>query len=266
VTRSSPDWLTFDAQASRGFCLKHKLPETTVIDFIDLWDSTMSLPYRHVRSRLKEQSLACFKAVRDAEVLDLESFQTRFRGGLNDEDLIVFVDDDDWLSPQLFSTLRRNPHLGDGVLWGSLFLGFLASDTPVEKAHSPVLQKRGFSDTIYTNNYAISGRAMRRFELGDVLEHADAQRLFHSGRWNPVRSGEYLSLANKHPCCTVAAHYNMLSPKFVDAPVTAIHQFVAQLAAVRLDDQTGWIDELLRRFRALMAAAIREQPELSDAA
>jgi hypothetical protein len=44
--RASPDWRSFDVESSRAFCLGVVVPETTVIDFLAIWDATLKVDYR----------------------------------------------------------------------------------------------------------------------------------------------------------------------------------------------------------------------------
>ena len=46
VVRHSPDWLSFDPETSRAFCIKLNLPETLIIDFIAVWDAEVAVDYR----------------------------------------------------------------------------------------------------------------------------------------------------------------------------------------------------------------------------
>src|SRR5258708_38655874 len=39
VVRHSPDWLSFDPEASRAYCLSNRMPETLIVDFMAIWDA-----------------------------------------------------------------------------------------------------------------------------------------------------------------------------------------------------------------------------------
>src|SRR6516225_6315357 len=78
VIRHSPDWLSFDSEASRAFCVKCNLPEALIIDFMALWDAAVAVDYRQFRFRVKEiaqqalVSVACAQIIGDADFRELE--------------------------------------------------------------------------------------------------------------------------------------------------------------------------------------------------
>jgi hypothetical protein len=49
VIRHSPDWLSFDLEASRAFCISVGAPETLIIGFVAVWDAMVGLDYRRSR-------------------------------------------------------------------------------------------------------------------------------------------------------------------------------------------------------------------------
>src|SRR5579885_1320342 len=103
VLRESPNWLAYNEQQSREFCRRFALPEDTILEFISIWDAAFDVGYRRFRHVLKEISLANFRRVRDSIFLEHADFRA---GSSKPDDLVVFVDDDDWLAPDLFVDLR----------------------------------------------------------------------------------------------------------------------------------------------------------------
>jgi len=71
VVQASPDWHSFDVELSRNFCRRVSLPETTVVDFVDLWDRTLQVGYRDFRFRTKEIAGSTLAAVANARVVSL---------------------------------------------------------------------------------------------------------------------------------------------------------------------------------------------------
>ena len=123
VVRASPDWRSFDVELSRSFCRRVGLPETTIVDFVDLWDRTLRVRYRDFRFCAKEIAGSTLAAVANAQVVSHENFRAM---SLEADDRIAFIDDDDWYAPNLFD-LATNDH---GARWGSIRLGQLFSPIP----------------------------------------------------------------------------------------------------------------------------------------
>lgn len=251
VLRNSPDWLYFDREDSREFCRKRGLSETLIIDFIQIWDSEMSVRYLNFRHQMKLISIGNYKSVNEGVFLNKSEFEFT---ELKPDDLIVFVDDDDWLSPDLFRCLRGLYDVYDGVKWGSIRLGVDFSSS-VDARSDKVLYLRKIDRLIYTNNYAVTGQAINRLGHDALFEHGDAQSEFDGGRYRATTIPEYLSVANKHPCCTMAARFFLGSESFVADPRAAVLRFSRALADVRLAPEMNW-----------MAAPIHALAELVDSA
>ena len=107
VVRHSPDWLSFDPEASRAFCVKCNLPEALIIDFMALWDAAVAVDYRQFRFRVKEIAQQNLASVEHAQIIsDADLRAMALAGKVACDALVVFVDDDDWLAPHLFARLR----------------------------------------------------------------------------------------------------------------------------------------------------------------
>jgi len=174
VLRNSPTWLSYTDQQSRDFCARFALPENTILDFISIWDAALDVDYRHFRKVMKETALANFAKVHGSIFLAHEAFRTI---APDPDDLIVFVDDDDWLAPDLFIRLRDVPGSHDGMKWGSIRVGPVFSPSPQTQPQG-VLYPRPIDQVLYTNNYAVTGRALLRAGVEQLFEHRDAQRQF----------------------------------------------------------------------------------------
>jgi hypothetical protein len=252
VLRASPDWLRFDLDESREFCGSRGMPEDLVVRYADRWQRTFGQDYREFRHEMKEIALASIAACRNC----------RFLTGRDqlkepaDEDLIVFMDDDDWLAPHLFEILRAGHTPHDGFLWGSIFLGKFLVDRPGLPVGSPALHLRALDDAVNTNNYAVTGRSLKRLTVPKVFEHRHAQRQLNAGDFAPQRISHYLSCANKHPCCTMWPLRNLQVPNFLDRLRETVSDYESALRAIEVSPDIRWIDPYLRQLRAVVAKCL----------
>jgi hypothetical protein len=242
VLRDSPDWLSYNDQQSRDFCARFALPANTLIDFISIWDAALDVDYRSFRHILKDATLANFKQVHGSIFLEHADFRAI---APEPDDLVVFVDDDDWLAPDLFIRLRNASDSHDGAKWGSIRVGPVFSHSPETQTHG-VFHARPIDRILYTNNYAVTGRSLMRLGVEQLFGHRDAQRQFDSGAYGPNTVPHYLSAANKHPCSTMAALFFLsFEPFRRDA-----------LAQSSFEPNTPWIAEPVRKLRSLVEAAV----------
>lgn len=246
IMRASPDWLNFDIQETRAFCRRLGQREDLIIEFDDHWRQTFAITYRELRHEMKMITLASIAATRHCQL-----------GGMSelidpaDDDLFVFMDDDDWTAPHLFDVLRSRPVPKDGWLWGSIFLGsFLVDvpgteDAPGRAAGTPALQKRPLHDFLYTNNYAITGRCVKRLGPHALFDHMDGQQALRAGQFAPLKIASHLSCANKHPWSTMAILSNSRSPGFLDRLHPMLVGYAHAINSIELDDDTRWIGPYL---------------------
>lgn len=254
VLRQSPDWLSFDPEDSRPFCLQSGVPETTVIDFITIWDASLPIGYREFRHALKAIALKNFAAVKGACLIDFQTLEERL---LPEDARVTFVDDDDWFAPNLFERLLEK-RSGDGFKWGSAALGFV-SRALHEQRVGGLLTMRKIDTRIYTNNYVVSGQCLARLGSDVLFQHYSAQQALTEHRFLPVTINEYLSCTNKHPASTMAAQFFLTSEDFRRDPRAEIERFAQRIAAVTLTEAEGigWIGPALEEFKSLIAEAIR---------
>lgn len=252
VLRDSPNWLSYNDQQSREFCARFALPEGTIIDFISIWDAALDVDYRHFRHLMKDTALANFRQVNGSIFLEHSDF---FAISLEPDDLVVFVDDDDWLAPNLFKCLRDESDNNDGAKWGSIRVGPVFSHLPQTQTHG-IFYARPIDQIIYTNNYALTGRVLARIGLENLFEHRDAQKQFDVGAYRPKTVPQYLSVANKHPCSTMAALFLMGFEPFRRDPRAEISRFADALAQLPPEPNTKWTAEPVRRLLSLVESAV----------
>jgi hypothetical protein len=250
ILRASPDWNTFDLECSRGFLKSLRLPEELVIEFAALWDKHFKVDYRGVRAQLKTLALQTYGEVRQASLLRHEKWD----GAGRSDGRVAFVDDDDWMSPGLFESLPATTSGEDGARWGSLRVGRIFA--PNGSAEPPI-QRRPLDRIVYTNNYAVTARALARIGRAALFEHDAAQESFDRADFTLVASEKYLSCAVKHPCCTMSANYLMSLDGFRSDPRRKMSAFMESIDAVPLDGIEDWLRKPFAQFRRVMTDAVR---------
>ena len=249
VLRASPDWATFDLESSRAFLRRLRLPDYLVVDFAALWDRHFRVDYRSLRARLKALALQTFSDVRQASLLRHEDWD----GCGPDGGWLAFVDDDDWMAPTLFESLPATASTGDGVRWGSLRLGRVFAPD----GYAPlIIQQRPLDRIVYTNNYAVSARALSGLGRAAFFEHDAAQASFDRPDFKVTASSEYLSCAVKHPCCTMSINYLMKLADFRADPRRELATFMDALQAMPLDGAPEWMARPFTQFRDIMIDAV----------
>lgn len=249
VLRASPDWLDFDLEKTRPFLASFGLPESLIIDFDQLWRRHFRGDYRSIRAQLKTLALQTYANVGRASLVSHEDWQEEPGIG----GWVAFVDDDDWMSPALFESLPEPGAADDGVRWGSLRLGRLFAENGYDK---PIIQARPFDRIVYTNNYAVTARALNRFGRRSLFEHDAAQVTFDRPDFTKGTADRYLSCAVKHPCCTMSVSYLMQHDEFRRDPRREMVRFMEALEEFSIDQLEGWMRPLFQEFREIMAGAV----------
>jgi hypothetical protein len=252
ILRASPDWNTFDIERSRVFLRSLRLPEDLVIEFAALWEKHFKMDYRSVRAQLKTLALQTYGEVRQASLLRHEEWDGKGQPGGR----VAFVDDDDWMSPSLFESLPATTSGEDGVRWGSLRLGRIFA--PHGYAEPPI-QRRPLDRIVYTNNYAVTARALARLGRVALFEHDAAQKSFDQPDFTLITSEEYLSCAVKHPCCTMSARYLMSLEDFRSDPRREMSMFMETIYAIPMDSLEEWQRKPFAQFRQVMTDAVRSR-------
>jgi hypothetical protein len=249
VLRASPDWINFNIEDSRAFLRSFALPETLIIEFAGLWSRHFKVDYRAVRAQLKQLALQTYIDVRQASLVRHEEWD----GKVAADGRVAFVDDDDWMSPGLFEDL---PAIGgeDGVRWGSLRVGRVFGPNGYA---GPIVQRRSLDRIVYTNNYAVTARALDRLGRAAFFGHDAAQLAFDQPEFALTTTEKYLSCAVKHPCCTMSVSYLMSLESFRSDPRREISNFMDSLDAIHLDEIEQWLREPFKRFREVLTDATR---------
>jgi hypothetical protein len=250
ILRASPNWIDFNIENSRYFLRSLALPENLIIEFAALWSRHFKVDYRSVRAQLKTLALQTYNDVRGTLLVHHEDWDGKGLPGGR----VAFVDDDDWMSPNLFEALPPVTPVEDGVRWGSLRLGRVFAANGYAE---PIIQRRPLNRVVYTNNYAATSRGLHRLGRAAFFGHDAAQNAFDHSEFMLTTSEEYLSCAVKHPCCTMSANYLMSLESFRTDPCREMSDFMESLDAMGLEDVEEWLRKPFSRFREIMADALR---------
>jgi hypothetical protein len=243
VVRNSPDWLNFNLESSRGMMKRINLPETLIIDYAAIWDRVLPVSFREFRHELKQMSFRNFHTVENAVILSIANILD-----FAELDRIVFTDDDDWFDPLLF----RHEANEAGLKWKSIRLGLGFS-----RAETEVLTFRNDEQTIFTNNYLITGRSLHANGLDSLLEHYNASATFEAGKYKPLRSSVYLSCANKSLASVVAAMHLMTKDDFVGRPELTFEAYRQAIANVQVPFEYPWLKSILTEYQALVSTTFK---------
>jgi len=255
AVRHSPDWLALTEDDTRRFLRRHGIDENLLVDFIALWDRALKVDYRTFRHEIAALSRASFSAVRGAEVMSHVALRATTPAK---DDLVVFVDDDDWLAPSLFEELAAAcPRPLNGIWWGSILVGPQLT-TYEASQYDPIIELRPLERVIYTNNYAVTGRALNWHGYGRLFEHYHADRRFGKFWWPPKKVPKYLSAASKHPCSTVSVQFFMAQPQFRADPRRHVARFAEQLAEAQIPAGYDWLKAPVGQVEALVRRALGE--------
>lgn len=253
LVRQSPDWSGDPARLlddSRAFCRLIGRPEELIVEAVRLWDATFDVPFFAVRAEMKRIAQDNLRRVRHAVACDRASFDPE---RVDASALYLFIDDDDWLHPQLPARVRphRSP-TADGYRFGSIKFG-----DPIEL--------RALDDTCYTNNYAVAGGYLRSEEhLARVEQHWSADAWFRHPEFTAVNVPLHLTATNKHPCSTLVLEECLKQERSGEALMRMLHGYLHALEA-SLPPQAAWIAPYARRVRQFFRPLLRS-PAAMDVA
>jgi hypothetical protein len=118
----------------------------------EMWNATFTMPYHLFRVRLKHIAMDSFRRVEGAVVSEMSQ--------VPEGDVIVPIDDDDWLAPDLATSIGPHLHAGTTlVVWKSHVLERRSWIRRVRHWTGQALRRP--DRTCRTNNYAVRWRRDR---------------------------------------------------------------------------------------------------------
>jgi len=261
IMRQSPQWRAFDLDNTRRFLAKINWPEDMIIEFASAWNASFSVSFLEFRARVKEISIDNFLSIDDSVLVFLSQHQgdsalKALEDAIPEDAIVLFSDDDDWFHPQIFRRIQ-NRIWADGCYWDHLFTGLIEVEIPAQNLRNVTLLRRKGEPMLFTNNYALTGAAVRRLGLKQVAEHYDTQTAIRE-QWlkiDPVEA--YLSAANKHPCSSTAIYHNRTDPSIYRDLRTHIVRYYHTLKSIELDADSLWLKPSLDQMIALVGLVLR---------
>lgn len=255
VLRQSPNWGEMSDEAFRAqseeFCRLIGRPHDQVYRTATLWNDTFAVDFLTMRQRIKEISLNNFRSVQGAT---LQTVAAESGGGAADGVAYIFVDDDDWLHPDLAEMLvaprREAFRFGcPAIVWTSGAFGVPGQ---------PVFHRRVNDGTCYTNNYAvIPGLITNKVGWVDrVCQHFDAERTLQES--GAIRHHELCSIANKHPLSTMRLESLLKAGFSGEILRRGVEQFVERCEQIDhfLDGDVQWARPMMLEMRKLFGALL----------
>ena len=247
VLRQSPDWRNTPhatlLEGSRAFCRTvgraAGIGENFISDVVAVWDRTFRASFFEVRARMKDiaqMNLSAVPAIR--------SPVAAVTAPADAAELYVFIDDDDWLRPDLLQALRSCGGTdADGIVFGNILC--------VSR-----VELRPLDDVCYTNNYAVSGDFLLRHpaDFAPLVQHWDAHAIFHRRDFRRVQAPVYLSATNKHPASTMKLKDGLEHAELSGATLRRLVQrYVDESATAVLPPEAEWVAPHVRQVREVFA-------------
>lgn len=251
--RQSPDWRGTPRarliEDSRAFCrmiaAPTGLPENFIADIVEIWDRTFPLPFFEVRAALKDIAQANLRAVENSRQVLAGEWTA---SDANKTRLILFIDDDDWLHPRIWSLLA--PQISsrhDGYIFGNVLC-------------TAAVELREIADGCYTNNYAVAAEYLQRQPqaFAALEQHWDANRVFHDAAFRFAIPKLYLSATNKHPASTMKLKDGLHGQSLSAALLTQlVERYVDESSSAAVPAQAQWIAPFRGQTRALFATLLK---------
>lgn len=246
VQRQTLDWQTITPEQfqplSAAFCRLWGKPENYVFRLMQLWDSTFALGYFATRARLK--------AIAEANIGSTAGVcfapYAAYRNIPDQYGFYIFMDDDDWVSPELARVLcAQSPNTQAALLWRAANVGSPQQEYPVFVW--------GLNGRCMTNNYAISSVWLDHLrKLDGVVQHATAAETLASFD-NVLQLDAALTASNKSPCSSVSLDRGLQGDLSSSKLAQLVDDYVQRMNNVPESDtwMVPWIRPLVEETVAL---------------
>lgn len=220
VERQSPDWgsQTFNSKVAsaliarrlRGGTPQEEAFGSQTLALHDLWARCFTVSFAVCRLFLKEIAHETWQKVNDCNgIFSEQQHGTVSASVLGGSGLVLFTDDDDWYSPNVFERIAEanvssNVHC---ILWNRVRFNGNISNTPIVPTDQ-------FPLWAYTNNYAVRTNVFAAgSSVGSVMHHGLANRMVEQQTWEIcILPHAGLSVTNKSPCSWNSLNQAATSP------------------------------------------------------
>jgi len=248
ILRQTPDWknITYSdfIKQSQEFCLTIGRPINQVKDTVDLWNDTFGTSFFEARQRMKEISMANFSSVKhsflldDPNLLDLKD---------DDNSIVLFIDDDDWINPSIIQHISRYMEKQDGFIWGSAVYGGISGEA---------LELRELDDCCYTNNYAVTIKCLRKIGVERCYQHFFANETFKG--INVRKIDKYLTITNKHPCSTLFLEDSLKNNFSSHSLIMAVEGYNKKMSTLKYNKmkrkKLGWANKQILQTKGFFSS------------
>ena len=214
---------------------------------LHFWNENTKVPFWEIRGQMKTVAHRTWHEVLGVDEILLEAdFDSLVDDTFEPNDVVLFVDDDDWIAPDVFKQLER--HVGDndqGVVWGRVRFDGDWQWTDLT----------GAEFTVYTNNYVVRARSIGGQKLSFAMQHGTVEELFRQHQWWPVLAEMWgITVTNKSPCCWNYLHQSVMHSD----PVAEFHSRVQRYLqpSERLDPRVRWAKDATEAAREVIRSAL----------
>lgn len=255
VQRQTLDWSSMTEEKfrplSEDFCRLWGKPADYVFRLMQLWNKTFSVDYFHARAELKAIALRNVQ-VSDAVFIPYQNYKN-----IPDQNgFYVFLDDDDWVAPDIAAVLAaESPEGNAALLWRTISVGSPQQEHPVFIW--------GLNGRCMTNNYAVSGVWLDHLKkVEQVVQHSVAERTL-AFLPNIKQLDVAVSASNKSPCSSVSLERGLQGDLSSENLARLVDEYLKKMA-MRTPEHlwmgawaAPWIEETVAFFQAVNVSRIR---------
>lgn len=254
VERQTVDWLALDDAAfyaqSVAFCRLWGKPDDFIWRLQQLWDATFGVSYCQTRAALKDLAHANWQSAIGLQIIPFQHYHNVPRAV---DGWYFFVDDDDWVSPEVASLLKQAVVDADAVLWRATNIG------------SPQQQDTvftwGLNGRVMTNNYAVRGQWLWQEEnrFTDVVQHHNAYHCLNAMQVPQLDLA--LTASNKSPISSVSLERGLQGEFTQEKLIALIAAYCDKMAEIDPNScwmtpwLTSWLDKTKQLFDRVLASA-----------
>lgn len=258
VQRQSPDWSAITSVEQSVANLEKRLFDPTsdsgrekleyTKSLLRFWNEHTQIPFWEARGRLKAVAHQTWQKVLGVDGIILEGdFDAKVGEQFESDDVVLFVDDDDWIAPDVFKQLERHVAGSDqGVVWGRVRFD----------GEWQWLDVTGTELVVYTNNYAVRTGSIANRKLAPAMQHGTLDLAYRQQQWQPELAQIWgVTVTNKSPCSWNYLHQSMMRPDPLAEFQARLHRYVNK-ASEPLDKRVRWAKDATEAAQSVIRAAM----------
>ena len=263
VERQSPDWgsQTFNSKEAsaliarrlRGGTPQEEAFGSQTLALHDLWARCFTVSFAACRLFLKEIAHETWQKVNDCNgIFSEQQHEIVSASVLGGSGWVLFTDDDDWYSPNVFKRIAeaKAPSDANCILWNRVrFNGIISTN--------PIVPTDQFPLWAYTNNYAVRANLYAAGEsVSAVMQHGLANRMVEQKTWKIcILPHAGLSVTNKSPCSWNSLNQAATSPEPAKHLVGLVEKYAR--SSFELEIGSRWALPHIRACQAFFRDVLR---------